>query len=86
MLTDDFSAPGALQARELKSDENLLPILNVLGQQVRTLVNEIQEMGTHAVVWNGRDDAGRAVASGMYMYRLEVEGKYVEGRQMLLVR
>ena len=58
----------------------------VLGQEVRTLVDGFQEMGVQAVVWGGRDGSGQEVSSGVYFYRLEVAGKYVEGRRMLLAK
>ncbi len=48
-----------------------LSIFNVLGQEVRTLVNGHAVAGSHSVVWNGTDDAGRRVTSGIYFYRLQ---------------
>jgi hypothetical protein len=45
----------------------------------------VRAAGTHAVTWDGRDDAGRAVASGAYAYRLEAAGR-VEVRKLLLLR
>jgi hypothetical protein len=46
-----------------------LKIYNVLGQEVCTLVNEVQNAGPHVVIWNSQNDAGRSVASGVYFYR-----------------
>ena len=63
-----------------------LQVYNALGQEVRTLVDGFQEMGVQAVVWDGRDTSGQEVSSGVYFYRLEVAGKYVEGRRMLLAK
>ena len=62
-----------------------LSICNETGQVVRELVNGWQAPGTHRVVWGADDDAGRRVASGAYVYRLEVNGE-VRSRRMLLVR
>jgi hypothetical protein len=62
-----------------------LRIYNVMGQQVRTLVRGHQKAGSHTVTWNGLDDRGNAVASGVYLYRLTV-GKTVRVRRMTLVR
>jgi hypothetical protein len=62
-----------------------LQIYNVLGQQVTTLVNGPVEAGHHSVVWNGTDDHGRVVASGLYFYRLETDG-FQETRKMLLLK
>jgi hypothetical protein len=62
-----------------------LCIYNVMGQQVRTLVSDHRAAGYHAVTWNGRDDRGKAVASGVYLYRLAVGGD-VMVKRMTLVR
>jgi hypothetical protein len=47
-----------------------LTIYNVLGQKVRTLVNEVQNPGPQLQVWNSKNDAGSNVASGVYFYRI----------------
>ncbi len=47
-----------------------LEVYNTIGQKVRTLVNRTVQAGNHAVTWNGRDDAGRMVSSGVYFYKL----------------
>jgi aminopeptidase N len=48
-----------------------LGIYNLLGQTVRILVNEQGPAGYHAVTWDGRDERGRRVSPGVYLYRLE---------------
>jgi hypothetical protein len=48
-----------------------LAVFNILGQEVVTLKNEVQGPGQYDVVWNGRNDAGSPVATGIYFYRLE---------------
>ena len=63
-----------------------LAIYNLLGQQVRTLVNQNQISGSHTVVWDGRDDAGEVVTSGMYFYKLKVGGAFIATRKMVLLR
>ncbi len=62
-----------------------ITIYNLLGQEVRTLVNEIQTPGFRQVIWNGKDDNGRAVSSGVYLYRLRA-GDFVQSRKMLLMK
>jgi hypothetical protein len=47
-------------------------IYNLLGQEVRTLVNEVQNAGPHISIWNSQNDSGVGVASGVYFYRCEV--------------
>jgi len=63
-----------------------LVVNNALGQAVRTLVDGNRPQGIQAVVWDGRDEAGQEVASGMYLYRLEVPGWFSQSGKMLLVR
>jgi flagellar hook assembly protein FlgD len=64
-----------------------LGVYNLAGQLIRTLVQGRMEPGHHAVEWNGRDDAGNRVGSGIYLYRLVVEeGRYAESRRMLLLK
>lgn len=62
-----------------------LAIYNLSGQQVATLVSGARAAGRYSIQWDGRDDAGRALASGMYLYRLEAAGK-VETRKLMLLR
>lgn len=62
-----------------------LEIYNIQGQLVRTLVDGLQEAGIYSVIWDGRDDAGDEVASGVYLYRLGV-GDFSESKKMVLIR
>ena len=62
-----------------------LTIYNNLGQKIRTLFNGSYSAGSHSVVWDGRDDVGQQVSSGMYFYRLNAGGK-VAIRRMTLSR
>ena len=65
--------------------QTTLKIFNVLGQEVRTLVDEIQEPGLYTATWDGRDTAGREVGSGIYFYRLTVED-FTSTKRMLLLK
>lgn len=62
-----------------------LKIYNILGQEVRSLVNGMRSPGYHAVTWDGSDNSGYQVASGVYFYRL-VAGDYIDTRSMLLLK
>lgn len=55
------------------------------GRKVRDLVSGEFPAGRHTVTWDGRDDAGNPVASGVYLSRMEAEGR-IEAKKMLLVR
>ena len=50
-----------------------LIVFNTLGQQVKKLADETQQSGAHSVTWDGRDEIGAEVTSGIYLYRLETE-------------
>ena len=62
-----------------------LSIYDVVGQRVRTLVSDRAFPGFYTAAWGGRDDRGRAVASGMYICRM-VLGDRMKARKLLLVR
>ena len=62
-------------------------VYNLAGQKVATLVEGMRPTGSYAIHWDGRDDAERELASGVYLYRLRVGGgKQVETRKLVLVR
>lgn len=62
-----------------------LVIYNVLGQEIRTLVNDVKPAGYHRVVWDNKDDFGRSVSSGIYLYRI-VAGDFVQTKKMLILK
>lgn len=68
-----------------KSAPVTLTVYNLRGQRVRTLVQATQGAGSYAVQWDGRDDTGRPVSSGMYVYRLQA-GERVASRKMTLLQ
>jgi hypothetical protein len=59
-----------------------IEIYNILGQRVRTLVDEPRKFGRHSVIWDGKDDASAQVSSGVYFYRMKA-GSIVEHRKMV---
>lgn len=62
-----------------------LVIYNSLGEVVKTLVNSYQSAGEHSVVWDGTDEMGRNVSSGVYIYQLQ-SGKTTISKKMMLLR
>ena len=62
-----------------------LVIFNTLGQKIRTLVSSQQTAGFHQIEWDGRNEAGLAVPSGLYFYRFQTD-KFLEMKKMLLMR
>lgn len=62
-----------------------LTVYDLLGQKIKTLVNGRRSAGAHRVEWDGKDDLGNDVASGIYIYRIRA-GNFVSSRKMLLIR
>ncbi|MBC8182959.1 5'-nucleotidase C-terminal domain-containing protein [candidate division KSB1 bacterium] len=62
-----------------------LKIYNTVGQLIKTLVEKTQAGGIHTINWDGKDELGRDVTSGVYLYQLKSENSS-ENRKMLLVR
>jgi hypothetical protein len=62
-----------------------LSIFSLRGQLVRTLVDKNQGPGTYNVNWDGRDDRGRQISSGVYFYRL-VANDFVSTRKMVVLK
>jgi len=62
-----------------------LLVYNLLGQRVRTLVDEYQAAGHKSVHWDGTDEDGNQVASGVYFYRIEA-GQFTDARKMILMK
>jgi len=62
-----------------------LVVYNLLGQQIRVLVEGLHPAGVHAVEWDGRDEENRKAGSGVYIYRLQAGG-FTQVRKMVLSR
>lgn len=60
-------------------------IFNILGQKVKTLVDEELAAGSYSRVWDGTNDRGESLSSGVYLYRME-SGDYTGSRKMILVK
>jgi len=79
--------PATVIRYELPADARVsLRIYDVAGRLVHTLVDDvIQEGGYRSAAWDGRDGQGRRVASGVYFYKLEANGKALR-KKMILVK
>ncbi len=88
MLYQNFPNPFNPQTRikyELpQASKVVLKVYNIVGQEICTLVDEVKPAGLFEVVWDSRDNTGHWVASGVYLYRVEVQG-FVQTRKMLLL-
>jgi hypothetical protein len=75
--TIQYSLPGVMHIT--------MKIYNILGQEVRTVIDEIQVGGIKHVFWDSRNDQGQPVASGVYFYRLQA-GSTMETKKLILVK
>ena len=73
----DYALPERLHVR--------LTVYNVLGQEITTLVDESQAAGSHRAIWNGTDQQGRPVSSGVYLYRLSSD-EFAQSMKMILMK
>lgn len=74
--TISFSLPSDMACK--------LEIYNIRGQKVHTLLNENMMAGKHSIVWDGVDDNGRSVSSGVYFYRLVTPNKSQTSKMLLM--
>lgn len=80
-----FNQGTVIQYSLAKSSRVELVIYNLLGQKIITLVNEIQTPGYKKILWDGLDENGEQVSSGIYFYQLKI-GEFTETKKMLLLK
>jgi hypothetical protein len=70
----------------LKETGNVtLEVYNLKGEKVKTLINDTMEAGNHSIVWNGTDNLGKDVSSGVYFYKMKT-GRYTSTKKMILMK
>ncbi|OGB60287.1 MAG: hypothetical protein A2Y94_05995 [Caldithrix sp. RBG_13_44_9] len=60
-------------------------IFDITGRRIRTLLDEPKVAGSYDVIWNGTDDTGNSVASGLYVYRLRA-GDFIQSKKLLFMK
>lgn len=80
-----FNPATNIEFSLIKATHVKLEIFNIVGQKVRTLVDEEMKAGTYLADWDGKDEKGKAVSSGIYFYRMEA-GDFSDMKKMLLVK
>ena len=80
-----FNPTTAIRFTLASKETVTLSVYDLNGRLVRTLVNGTRDLGQHSITWDGRDNAGTSVASGVYFYRLDA-GKFSDTRKMVLLK
>jgi hypothetical protein len=60
-------------------------VYDMLGRQVKTLINQTQDAGYRSVIWNATNDHGKPVSAGVYLYKIQA-GKFVQTKKMVLLK
>ena len=80
-----FNPTTTIQYRIFRANKVTITIYNLMGREVRTLVNGVQQQGSYKALWDGRNEAGQSVADGIYLYRLK-SSDFVRMRKMILLK
>jgi hypothetical protein len=62
-----------------------ITIYDMMGREVKTLVNATQDAGFKSIIWNATNNQGNPVSAGMYLYQIQA-GEFVQTRKMLLLK
>lgn len=80
-----FNPSTRIQFEIPKAVQTSVVVYDLLGKRVRTVVNEEMHAGAHVAVWDGRNDAGQTVATGVYIYKLTA-GTMSKSQKMMLLK
>jgi len=81
-----FNPKTTIQFKTSKSSFVTLTIYSTNGQRVKTLLAEQIQQGLYNATWNGTDDLGRTVSSGIYIYTLKTNTGFMQSRKMLFIK
>lgn len=81
-----FNHSTIIEYRLKRSASVKIAIFNVVGERIRLLVDSFQSPGTNKVHWNGQDDIGQLVASGIYFYVMEIDGVFISQKAVLFLK
>jgi hypothetical protein len=84
-VPNPFNAATQIAFTLPEASKMTLTVYDILGREVRTLKDNLLPAGRHTVAWDGLDQDGRSVASGVYLYRLEAGG-FSETKRMTLLK
>ena len=62
-----------------------ITVYDMLGRQVRTIINQIQNAGYKSVIWDATNDYGKPVTAGIYIYQIQAVG-FIQTKKMVLLK
>ncbi len=80
-----FNAETVIQYQLPTTGNVELIVYNVAGQKIRTLMNEQQDTGYHQIQWDGKNEEGMQIPSGVYLYQLRID-EFVQTKKMLMLK
>jgi len=80
-----FNAQTVIKYQLPQPGHAKLVVYNLLGQQINTLIDKNHDAGHFNLIWNGKDNLGQAVPSGVYFYKIQAEG-FTKTKKMLLLQ
>ncbi len=79
-----FNSQTTISYQLAQAGEIELVVYDLLGQRIATLARGVREAGAHAIEWDGRNQAGKDAASGVYVYRLSARGSVLAKKLVLI--
>ncbi len=67
-----------------QTEKVTLKVYNLMGAEIKTLVDGVVSVGSHSVVWDGTDNFGQKVTSGLYLYTLQIGNQHIAKRMVLV--
>jgi O-glycosyl hydrolase len=80
-----FNPTTTIEFQLPQTSDVTIKIFNILGREVYTLTDRTFQSGRHSLLWNGLDNAGQQVSTGMYLYRIQA-GNFVDVKKAVLIR
>jgi hypothetical protein len=80
-----FNPSTTIKCEMRSAESGVIEVFNIKGQKVKTLFNGYLEVGEHSFIWNGDDNNGNAVSSGIYFCRMKTDD-YSEIKKMILMK
>jgi len=81
-----FNPETAIKYQLPRTSKVNLTIYNILGQKIKTLVDEEKQAGFYSVIWDGTNNIGIKVSSGIYIYRMVTNNGFIEARKLVFFK